>query len=321
MLRFAFLLPIVLFVSPSLVMAQDADDIATETAETAEAVAENPEAEAAAASDQVDLELTQEAGSGAAAEEPPPSDADEVALHDEQVLIEEEHSKSLERRKTDPYEDPARNYLFLGIGYHHHFTPRFITGLFTDEQTLASNPNISLEFTKRKGNFEMVFSVAYQSFHVNGPFRGKGQPEGETEFIDSSLKSIMVGATFLWGTQFNDYIGIQYGFGLGVGGVFGDLVRTEAQPGSGPDSVRDWERCEGLGGSFCDQVDSDFPGQTSVNAANWFNGGSVPSIWLRAAVPHIALRIKPIHQLVIRIDTGFDIFSGFFVGGTVSFGF
>jgi hypothetical protein len=46
----------------------------------------------------------------------------------------------------------------------------------------------------------------------------------------------------------------------------------------------------------------------------------VPNLWFRAALPHLALRFKPIRQMVIRVDGGFDVFSGFFVGGSVGVG-
>jgi hypothetical protein len=57
-----------------------------------------------------------------------------------------------------------------------------------------------------------------------------------------------------------------------------------------------------------------------INARHWLDGGKVPNLWFRAA-PQISLRFKPMHQLVFRIDGGFDIFSGFFVGGALAFGF
>ena len=56
-----------------------------------------------------------------------------------------------------------------------------------------------------------------------------------------------------------------------------------------------------------------------VIARQWFDGGSVPNLWFRLA-PQISLRIKPIHQLVIRADVGFDIFSGIYVGGGIAIG-
>ena len=66
--------------------------------------------------------------------------------------------------------------------------------------------------------------------------------------------------------------------------------------------------------------DGDLTGFTGI-AQKWFNGGSVPNLYFRFAVPNIALRIKPISQLLIRIDGGFDLFSGFFTGGSISYGF
>jgi hypothetical protein len=162
----------------------------------------------------------------------------------------------------------------------------------------------------------------------------------------------MASVTFLWGTAFNDIVSLQYGMGLGVGVTLGDLNRTEAYPRDGG-----WAKCERAGdpddpGSFCGPVNvsrpnfhptctrpngdpipncTERPGNVAsnkdgkkgehydINARRWTDGGSVPNFWFRAA-PQLALRIKPIRQLMIRIDGGYDLFSGFFLGGTIAYG-
>ena len=244
-------------------------------------------------------------------------------LGDQQVLAEEELGAEIARSSTDPWEDPERAYFFLGIAYWHTFTPSFILDIFTDEATKANNPALALQFTYRKDALDIVTSVYYQSFAVNGPFRGPGDDVTETEIIDSSLKMLAVSVDILWSTEITDWLAFEYGIGLGVGGVFGNLVRTEAYPDDGG-----WARCDGEGSpgalttgnpAYCDPPGTG--GQFRMKEPRWTHGGSTPNVWFRASIPHLALRIKPIKQVMIRLDGGFDILSGFFVGGSLNFGF
>lgn len=240
-------------------------------------------------------------------------------LSDEQVVAENELGVDEERSSTDPFEEPSETYMFLGAFYRHTWTPSFILNIFTDESTPANNSSFGLEFTYRKDNFDIITSVYYQGYGVDGPFLGSGDADTETEIINSDLFGIMVSVDLMWGTQFNDIVGIQYGIGLGIGALLGDLRRTEAfRNGNG-----DWEACTGPDGTaFCDDVDGDgdLMGVGGI-ASKWFDGGSVPNLYFRFAIPHLAVRIKPIKQLMIRVDGGFDLFSGFFTGLNAAYGF
>ena len=73
------------------------------------------------------------------------------------------------------------------------------------------------------------------------------------------------------------------------------------------------------GGAPITNQDGEEGAHYGVQARQWFDGGSVPNLWFRLA-PQISLRFKPIHQIVIRADVGFDLFSGIFVGGALQFG-
>jgi len=240
-------------------------------------------------------------------------------IDDEQALAEDESEVDPDQRSAvDPFEEEHTQYYFLGVFYRHTWTPRFLIGLFTDEQTAADNPAAGLELTIRKDNFEIVASLWYQAYFVNGPFRGKGDTLQETEFIDSELKAAFIGAAFLWSTMFTDWIGLEYGLDIGIGGVWGDLHRNEARPTSDPGSVRGYTACSGpLDPNNLEYCEA---GGNYGTEPSWLDGGSRPLVYARLA-PHLAIRIKPIHQLVFRIDGGFDIFSGFFLGAAAAFGF
>ena len=244
-------------------------------------------------------------------------------LSDEQVVAENTLGVDEERSSTDPFEEPSETYMFLGAFYRHTWTPGFMLNLFTDENTPANNSAFGLQFTYRKDNFDIVTSVYYQGYAVDGPFLGRGDADTETEIINSELFGIMASVDLMWGTQFNDVIGIQYGLGIGLGALLGDLRRTEAYPDASADGG--YGACTSSPGEnamYCDDVDGDgdLTGVGGI-ASKWFDGGSVPNLYFRLAVPNLAIRIKPIKQLLIRIDGGFDIFSGFFTGINASYGF
>lgn len=248
-----------------------------------------------------------------------PIDTSDVAISDAQADAEDAAPVEEVRSGTDPFEEPSETYMFLGLGYRHTWTPGFILGLFTDEYEKTNNPGFGLEFTYRKDNFDIITSAYYQRFAVHGAFRGLDDADTETEIIDSDLAAIFVGVDLLWGTDFTPWFSLQYGLGLGLGVVFGDMSRNEAYPDANGE-FNGYSQCDGPGdpngGGYCDAPPAGHYGFFD----KWAQGGSVPNIYLRAA-PHIALRFKPIHQVVIRVDGGFDVFSGFFFGGALAYGF
>ncbi len=269
--------------------------------------------------------------------EVPPDDDAEVdtadpehsgRIGDEQVLAQEELGEEIVRSSTDPYEDPSKTYYFLGLGYWQSFTPSFIINLFAEESVSTNNPAFALQFTYRKDGFDIITSAWWQSFYAEGPFRANGDLPPETEIIKSTLSVLFIGADFLWSTAFNDVFSIQYGLGIGLGYVFGDINRHEAYPNTDPSRApvyNGFSRCSAPGAdnpAFCDSSsvpDGEEGGHYDVNARNWANGGSTPLVWFRLA-PQLGVRIKPIKQLMFRINGGFDILSGFFVGASINVG-
>lgn len=301
--------------------------------------------------------LKRQRGSTAGSEPEPIDNTNPETSHllgDQQAMTEEKLGVQHVRSGTDPYEDPHKRYLFLGAFYRHFFIPSGIFKLFVDEAPSVNGPQPGIEFSVRKKGFEILASAFYSDFGTTGPYRSKGDGLDETEIIHSKLKVVYGGVTFLWSTMFSKYIGLQYGVGLGVGVVLGDLIRTEAYPtvgggyaacqtptaGGQPGTARpgkpfDPTRVPAFGdvSDWCNPAVATRPGDPppisnrdgqsgahyGVKARRWSSGGSVPNVWFRAA-PQLSLRIKPIHQLVIRVDTGFDVFSGVFVGGAIQVG-
>lgn len=265
------------------------------------------------------------------ASQPPPAEVADESLEEEQVLTEERVGVEQARESTDPYEDPEQGYFFLGAFYRHLFVPSFLQNLFLEESPSVSNPSGGIELTYRKDNFDIVGSLWWASYAAHGPYRASGDPETDVEIIKSELSAIFLSGTFLWSTPFSDVVALEYGLGIGVGLVLGDLERTEAYPDDGPGNFDGFSACQGPGNPdatitgdplYCDATsvrDGERGGHYRVIARKWTDGGDVPNVVPWLAIPHIALRIKPIHQLMFRIEGGFGL--GFFLGGSASYGF
>lgn len=247
-------------------------------------------------------------------------------LGDEQAVVSERLGVEEHRDSTDPYEDPTEGYFFAGLFYRHIFVPSFLLELFTDDSTAASNPAFGAELTYRKDGFDIVGSLWWASYAVEGPFRAAGDPVQDTEFIDSNLSVLFLSASFLWSTPFNDIFALEYGVGVGLGVVLGSLNRTEAYPSDGNDAVNGYAPCDDPGTPNVEYCDGppvrgfcDGEGGHYCEEGKWSDGGDVPNVVPWLAVPQLALRIKPIRQLMIRIEGGFGL--GFFLGGALNYGF
>lgn len=278
-------------------------------------------------------------------------------LMDEQVLYEERYGFPAQRRRRDPHEEPARSYWFFGVSFQESFAPQGMLELFVDRApTGVRIPRVQLELTRRKDNVDIITSLYWADYGLYGPFLAKGAAPDKVEMVDSNLQAFGAAVTALWSTPFNDVFALEYGFSAGLGGMVGHVVRTEAYPSQGgPHTVDGYAACVAptgpgqpgsaqpsdpfdptVGGGTIDTYcgvpndtnpvggytdgDTNSGQQYGVTARNIFHGGSVPAFSARLA-PQLSLRIKPIHQLVFRIDTGFDFFSGVFVGAGASYGF
>jgi hypothetical protein len=267
-----------------------------------------------------------EGGAAATADEQAPAEGTgDPALSDEQALQAEGHETAVVRDSTDPFEDPHEGYYFIGLMYREIVVPKFMQGLFVDGGTTVANPGFGAQFEYRKDAFSIIGSLWWQDFAFNGPFREAGDAVTNTEMIDSSWSMVAGSASFLWSTAFNDMFAIEYGVDVGLGVVLGNGVRTEAYSTDGDRTFHPCTRALDPDPAYCGAPTSgttDLDGQNGehygVTARKWSDGGSVPNVIPWLGLPHIGLRIKPIHQLQIRIDGGF--FAGFWFGGSLSYG-
>ncbi len=127
------------------------------------------------------------------------------------------------------------------------------------------------------------------------------------------------------------------GGGVGIGGIFGSLYRSQAYPNTptaDPGTPSQWSACRSASdgkGTYCREPDNNHywpgwssksPGQvgaSAYNEASWANGGSKPMIFPWIAIPQIGFRYKPIKQFQVKADLGLST-SGIFFGLSASYG-
>lgn len=240
----------------------------------------------------------------------------------------EEEAASGSSRDSSPVEARGRSYQFIGARWRMQVVPKFIQNAFGSEggRTVASQ-GVGAEASTRRDDFEMVFSLWWAEYHLEDTlYKGRGEDDTELEVINSGLSVLYGTADFLWSAPVSTTFAFNYGAGLGVGVVLGELTRTEAYPdvnGSleGPNGGR-FSKCLGPGNptlpppggdQWCDAGGSYGPEPT------WFGGGSTPALFPWFAL-NTGVRYKPHRHFALRADLGFAIPALFFFGVGAQYG-
>lgn len=256
------------------------------------------------------------------------------------------------------HEQEGVTYRSIGFGYRHSFVPPAIIEIAVANAPRGIRiPQFALEYARRRDGFQVTAALTYEDFGFHGAFRSNGDTQFEYEWLDSNLKSVGIGVGTTWSTSFSDVFAIEGGVDFGLGALFGHVTRTEAYPSQGqnPNSGGGWGRCtgptvggtpgsDGMGGADFDSThygpstgtlaqycgaplnggttDPDVRNgeQYGVHYHNWLHGGSMPFISWRLA-PRLSFRFKPAAHFILRIDSGFDLGSGIFVGAAAHYGF
>jgi hypothetical protein len=257
----------------------------------------------------------------------PEEAAASTELSDEQHATEAEYGTGDDgRSSTDPFEDPHEGYYFVGAFYRHMIIPEFMLNLFLDEGSGSDFPAFGADVTYRKDGLDIIGSLWFARAEGQGAMRAVDDPLVDTEWVETDLWVVFLSGTFLWSTSFNDWFALEYGLGVGIGFVVGDVYRTEAYPGSDGDYVPCARPGDPANPSYCETPGIEPPNQCQdgaghygCNEGKWSEGGDVPNIVPWLAIPHLALRFKPIKQLMIRVEGGFGL--GFFAGASAAYGF
>ena len=159
--------------------------------------------------------------------------------------------------------DTRRPMWFFGGQFQHHWVPSAVQSIFMDMAPSIKGNGYSILASRRNvDGFSLSFGLAETNYAFDGYFRQKGDSLGETEHVVSDMRFWHVTSTFLWSTEFLNVLAFEYGFGLDLGLVTGDINRTEAYR----DSTLGWQPCTAPGApptiaerteAFCDTPRTD----------------------------------------------------------------
>jgi hypothetical protein len=233
-------------------------------------------------------------------------------------------------------EDPAKKYYFVGARYRGTIIPQFMENLFVnDGKTIYSN-TIGAELDMRQDSKSLIPWIAFTSYSTGDIlFLEKGKdPTDASQYsiVNSGLWAIYVGIDELWSVPIADHLDFEYGFGVGIGGVFGNLQNDWVFPATAntPGALK---ATTGTYYAACQSQTDGTVGSCMTGAhmnatvakvagyvePNWFQGGSVPVIFPHISVPQFSLRYKPIKQVESRLSLGFSL-TGFWFGLSVDYG-
>ncbi len=261
-----------------------------------------------------------------------------------------------EEKITDVLEEKGKGYYFLGLNYRVNLIPAFIINLFVDEgPNLVATSTVGLSFDYRKDHFSIIPGVNFSEYGMDPVmFRQKNKDPGDPGnwgVVHSSLKGIYVTVDLLWSVPIAKagQVDFEFGFAVGLGGVFGDLYNTwvsDNPAAGGPafksqdgttrymcSAITDTQSASGTAPNGCNTGNHQSATIAKVGNGNtlgyrepnWFDSGkngsgSVPTVFPWLELPILGFRFKPIKELEMRLNGGFSI-TGFFFNFAAYYGF
>ena len=239
---------------------------------------------------------------------------------------------------NDVSEKEHQTYYFVGARYRGTVIPKFMMNLFVDEGATVYSNTFGFEMDIRKDAFSLIPAITYVEYGTGDIlFLQKGKkPEdpGNWSYVNSSLKAIYLSVDLLWSTQVHKNVDFEYGFGTGIGFIFGDLQNnwvfatpTGAKPDFTSSGGQGYTKCpggipDGFRPPGCNKANHQNSDQDKVGTyveKSWFSGGSVPNIFLHLAIPQLGFRFKPVKQFESRLGFGFSL-TGFWFGLSADYG-
>jgi hypothetical protein len=231
---------------------------------------------------------------------------------------------------SDTSEKPGQKYEFIGLRYRGTVIPQFFENLFVDDGGTVYSNAIGIEYERRTDGYSMIPWLTYTDYGMGDTlFLTKGKDQNDpTQYsvVNSGLKAIYLGIDMMWSTPLAEHWDFEYGFGVGIGAVFGDLhndwVYGDANGKLVTSNGIHVSQCPNATVPTCDSgshMNSTDNKTGNYVEKNWFNGGGVPVVFPHIAIPQLGIRYKPIKQLVARAQIGFQI-TGFYFQLSVDYG-
>jgi hypothetical protein len=206
--------------------------------------------------------------------------------------------------------------------------PGWMLNLFTKRNVPLSSWSSALEFYRRKGEFDFIVSIGYQNMSPpDGNWLGRGHDAAiDTDYVQfKGLAFWGIDASFVWHTFFNDWMGMHYGAGLGLGIMTGQMLRT-SNAGCTEANAGNVAACHPIAVACQNGVCSDAdlaklgPGVDDPADPHRFADPNVPpALPIVNVLVGMDFRLPHVRGWEAKIEGGF--YDAFFLGGGVGYTF
>ncbi len=248
--------------------------------------------------------------------------ADEKAARASTVVV----PPSEEWDITDVEEKPGKRYLFLGARYRGNVIPQFMLNLFVDKGATIYSNTFGFELDLRKDGFSIIPALSFTEYGTGDIlFKEKNSKDiaGNYTFVNSSMKAIYATVDLLWSAKISKNVDFEYGTGIGLGVMFGDLANNWVYRDANG-ALDGFSKCvtEDPSRPGCNKTEHQNAKEAKVGnytEKSWFDGGSKPVFFPWISIPQVGLRIKPVKQFEGRLGLGFAL-TGFWFGLSGAYG-
>ena len=215
--------------------------------------------------------------------------------------------------EADEADEPAAasgaHTWWVGPYVEMRIVPSFLLNLFLDASPTVVNPAFGATITHRDAEgFSWVLGIGYASYGFDGPFRAKGDPELDTEWLNSDLGFLHLRGQLMWSVPIGSSFAFEYGVGIELGAVLGSMVRSEAYK----QLNGEFAKCQQAlvpDPNYCEPTTNFSPTNAYNEEGAHYNVEEerVPPVAAALMLPALALRFTPIEQLAIKLEASFGL--------------
>jgi hypothetical protein len=222
----------------------------------------------------------------------------------------------------DEGQPKAASDVAYGVGLRGRWVsvPSWMLGVFTKHNVpLSTFGHVGIEGFRRHGNFDVVISFSYQNMSPgDGNWLGIGKDATvDTNYVQfRGLAIYTADVSFVWHAMLNQWMGVHYGAGLGVGVVSGHVLRT-VSAGCTESNVGDLSQCHPVGVTC---ANGSCTPDAALQADGRFADSNVPSVVpIVNVVLGVDFRLPNVKGWEAKIEGGF--YDAFFAGLGVGYTF
>jgi hypothetical protein len=239
-------------------------------------------------------------------------DEGEASSEDENAAASDDESAGGDEDKGDEKTAEAapkgpRSWFFGPFG-RYVIVPAFMLELFLEQAPTLGNGSVGIIADHRSADGPTLeIGLGYTGYVFDGPFQAKGDPETDTEWLESNLGLIHLTGSVLWHSDIASKLSFEYGVGLDLGIMTGEMKRTEAYKAGGA-----FHKCAGFDftSAYCEPPTNMVAGTDAYDEEGAHYNvveKRVPPIGGGFMLPHLALRWEPIPELAAKVEFAYGI--------------